>query len=120
MRDKVNTVFSLSIAFALASLTDSRLSCCVQLLGLESNDIDIALEDMMGLTFAEKLQTYCKSVKDIPIAKIAKVERNPDRSKHLETAKATVLDVEIDFVNLRSEEYAGDSRIPTQVVSKSH
>ncbi|KIP03256.1 hypothetical protein PHLGIDRAFT_77897 [Phlebiopsis gigantea 11061_1 CR5-6] len=69
----------------------------------------------MGLPFAEFLQTYCGSVKDIPIAKIAKVERNPDRSKHLETAKATVLGIELDFVNLRSEEYAEDSRIPTQI-----
>ena len=83
---------------------------------MQSHDIDIALEGMMGLPFAELLQTYCGSVKDIPIAKIAKVERNPDRSKHLETAKATVLGIELDFVNLRSEEYAEDSRIPTQVV----
>lgn len=88
----------------------------VQLLGMQSNDIDIALTDMMGLPFAEKFQEYCRSVKGIPIEKIAKVERNPDRSKHLETAKATVLDIELDFVNLRSEEYAEDSRIPTQVV----
>lgn len=71
----------------------------------------------MGLPFAEKFQAYCGSVMNIPIEKIAKVERNPDRSKHLETAKATVLDTELDFVNLRSEEYADDSRIPTQVVS---
>lgn len=70
----------------------------------------------MGLPFAEQFQEYCRSVKGIPIEKIAKVERNPDRSKHLETAKATVLDIELDFVNLRSEEYAEDSRIPTQVV----
>lgn len=46
------------------------------------------------------------------------MEKNPDRSKHLETAKAAVLGVELDFVNLRSEEYADDSRIPTQVVSQ--
>ena len=72
---------------------------------------------MMGVTFAEQLQEYCRSVKNIPVDKISKVERNPDRSKHLETAKATVLDTELDFVNLRSEEYAEDSRIPTQVVS---
>ncbi|EKM60714.1 uncharacterized protein PHACADRAFT_110357 [Phanerochaete carnosa HHB-10118-sp] len=86
-----------------------------KLLGLQSNDIDIALEQMMGLPFAEEFQAYCGSVMNIPIEKIAKVERNPDRSKHLETAKATVLDIELDFVNLRSEEYADDSRIPTQV-----
>lgn len=70
----------------------------------------------MGLPFAELLQQYCETVKDMPVAKIAKVERNPDRSKHLETAKSTVLGVELDFVNLRSEEYAEDSRIPSQIV----
>lgn len=71
----------------------------------------------MGVTFAEQFQEYCRSVKGVPVDKISKVERNPDRSKHLETAKATVLDIELDFVNLRSEEYAEDSRIPTQIVS---
>jgi tRNA nucleotidyltransferase (CCA-adding enzyme) len=90
---------------------------CIQLLGLQSHDIDVALTDMMGVTFAEQFQQYCRSVKGVPVDKISKVERNPDRSKHLETAKATVLDIELDFVNLRSEEYAADSRIPTQIVS---
>lgn len=70
----------------------------------------------MGLAFAEKFQAYCNSLQDVSIEKIAKVEKNPDRSKHLETAKAKVLDIELDFVNLRSEEYAEESRIPTQVV----
>lgn len=71
---------------------------------------------MMGLTFAEHLQVYCKDVKGMPVEKIAKIEKNPGRSKHLETARTTVFDLEVDFVNLRSEEYAEDSRIPTQVV----
>lgn len=83
---------------------------------MQSNDIDVALENMMGLPFAELLQKYCGTVKGIPVAKIAKVERNPDRSKHLETAKSTVLGIELDFVNLRSEEYTENSRIPSQIV----
>ena len=70
----------------------------------------------MGLTFAEHLQLFCTTVKGIPLEKIAKIEKNPGRSKHLETARTTVLGVEVDFVNLRNEEYADDSRIPTQVV----
>ncbi|KAI0700413.1 hypothetical protein BC835DRAFT_1404849 [Cytidiella melzeri] len=86
-----------------------------KLLGLQSNDIDVALTDMMGLAFAERFQTYCNSLEGVDVDKIAKVERNPDRSKHLETAKAKVLDIELDFVNLRSEEYAEDSRIPIEV-----
>ncbi|KAI0090034.1 hypothetical protein BDY19DRAFT_1003804 [Irpex rosettiformis] len=86
-----------------------------KLLGMQSNDIDVALTDMMGLAFAEKFRDYCNSLDGVLIEKIAKVEKNPDRSKHLETAKAKVLDIELDFVNLRSEEYSEDSRIPTQV-----
>jgi tRNA nucleotidyltransferase (CCA-adding enzyme) len=89
----------------------------LQLLGSDSNDIDVALEDMMGLAFAENFVEFIGKKKGLPVQSIAKVERNPNQSKHLETAKTKVLDVELDFVNLRSEEYAEDSRIPTEVVS---
>lgn len=89
----------------------------MQLLGSDSNDIDIALEDMMGLAFAEHFVDFVANQKHLPVKSITKVESNPDQSKHLETAKTKVLDVELDFVNLRSEEYAGDSRIPTEVVN---
>lgn len=93
----------------------------LQLLGSQSNDIDIALTDMMGVHFAERFLSFCSSVKCIQTGTIAKVESNPDQSKHLETAKTKLLDLELDFVNLRSEEYAEHSRIPTQVVNaKSH
>lgn len=40
---------------------------------------------------------------------------NPDQSKHLETARMRLFDVWIDFVNLRSEDYSENSRIPTMV-----
>ena len=50
---------------------------------------------------------------------MAVVKGNPGQSKHLETAKTTVLGVDLDFVNLRDEAYAQDSRIPTQVVGPS-
>ncbi|XBI77209.1 hypothetical protein VPH35_070363 [Triticum aestivum] len=40
-------------------------------------------------------------------------DNNPDKSKHLETAKTYMFDREIDFVNLRSEKYAESTRIPT-------
>lgn len=90
-----------------------------QLLGSPSNDIDIALNSIMGMPFAESLVEFCAKVKNMEVDKIAKIESNPDRSKHLETARTNVLGFELDFVNLRSEEYASDSRIPTQVVSRS-
>lgn len=44
---------------------------------------------------------------------------NPDQSKHLETARMRILNVWVDFVNLRCEEYSDDSRIPTMVSSCS-
>ena len=80
---------------------------------------------MTGHQFATHLEVYLNDKRstdnDLHIAssKIAKIQANPDQSKHLETAKMHVLDFEIDFVQLRSEEYghgANTSRIPTNVV----
>ncbi|KAI3950103.1 hypothetical protein MKW98_008548 [Papaver atlanticum] len=74
-----------------------------KLLGKESNDIDIALDDMMGEEFCQKVNEQ----------KIGVVESNPDKSKHLQTARIEVLGVQVDFVNLRSETYSEkNSRIP--------
>lgn len=48
------------------------------------------------------------------VPKVAKIASNPEQSKHLETARMKVDDVELDLVNLRSETYADQtSRIPT-------
>lgn len=88
----------------------------LQLLGLESNDIDVALSDMMGYPFAEHLAEYAKT-QGIHTGSIGKVAMNPNQSKHLETATFNVYGLSIDLVNLRSEEYASNSRIPTEVVS---
>jgi hypothetical protein len=71
----------------------------------------------MGLTFAEHLTQYAES-KDIKLGHITKIEQNPDQSKHLETATLKVFGQDIDLVNLRSEEYVEDSRIPKQVVCR--
>ncbi len=90
----------------------------MQLLGAESNDIDIALSDMMGEPFAEHLVNFART-QGVVASEVAKIEKNPDQSKHLETATFRILDRSIDVVNLRSEEYTGDSRIPNQVVSTS-
>lgn len=43
----------------------------------------------------------------------AVIQSNPDQSKHLETARMKIHGIWIDLVNLRSETYAQDSRIPT-------
>ena len=88
-----------------------------QLLGQDCSDIDIALADMMGVAFAEHLSSYAQE-KGVQTGTISKIALNPDQSKHLETATLKVLGLDIDLVNLRSEEYAEDSRIPTGVVRR--
>lgn len=70
---------------------------------------------MMGIAFAELFVPFIEE-KGFEVRNVTKIARNPEQSKHLETCKATLMGLEIDFVNLRSEEYALDSRIPTKVV----
>ena len=89
----------------------------IKLLGLESNDIDVALSSMMGFPFATMFAEYLKT-RGIEVTRVTKVESRAEQSKHLETAKVSVLGLDLDFVNLRSEEYAEGSRIPTKVVSR--
>lgn len=70
---------------------------------------------MMGLAFAEHLTEFANS-KGVETGTVSKIEQNPDQSKHLETATFKIFGLDIDLVNLRSEEYAEGSRIPTGVV----
>jgi len=74
-------------------------------------DIDIALDDMLGRHFAEFVNTWlCTHGKDS--ISYGVVMKNPDKSKHLETATMKLGQFWIDFVNLRAEEYVSNSRIP--------
>jgi hypothetical protein len=82
-----------------------------KVLGMESDDIDIALDDVSGADFAEYVLAYLKD-KGVETSKLAVIERNPEQSKHLETATMKVEGVSVDFVGLRAEEYASGSRIP--------
>ena len=83
-----------------------------KLMGRESLDIDIALDNMMGKEFAERVNTYLES-QGQEKHNVAVIMSNPDQSKHLETARMKIRGLWIDLVNLRSEEYAHNSRIPT-------
>lgn len=74
-------------------------------------DIDIALDDMLGREFADRLNEWLLEHGRDRIS-VGVVMKNPEKSKHLETATMKVGQFWIDFVNLRAEEYAGDSRIP--------
>lgn len=74
-------------------------------------DIDIALDDMLGREFADRLNEYLSMEGQDTIA-VGVVLKNPEKSKHLETATMKVGSFWIDFVNLRAEEYTQASRIP--------
>lgn len=74
-------------------------------------DIDIALDDMLGREFADHLNEYLTSQGEDTVS-VGVVLKNPEKSKHLETATMKVESFWIDFVNLRAEEYTQDSRIP--------
>lgn len=84
-----------------------------KLLGKDSVDIDIALDDLLGTEFAKHLNTYLELQGKVA-GRIAIVPANSDKSKHLETAKVRVNELDIDLVNLRSETYVSDAahRIP--------
>ncbi|EJU00882.1 hypothetical protein DACRYDRAFT_108237 [Dacryopinax primogenitus] len=84
-----------------------------KLLSLASDDIDVALSFLTGLPFALGLQEWCRE-HGVPCGKTSRIEANPEKSKHLETTKFDILGLEMDFVNLRAEDYAEDSRVPSQ------
>ncbi|KAJ2540361.1 CCA tRNA nucleotidyltransferase, mitochondrial [Coemansia sp. RSA 1822] len=82
-----------------------------KLLGLASHDIDIAVDHMSGYTLAHHVTTYMQT-HSLATSSVGKINSNPERSKHLETATTKVLGHLVDFVHLRSETYKEDSRIP--------
>ena len=81
-----------------------------KLMGNESSDIDIALDNIPGDEFAffvrdhEATKGHCSSV--------GVVKENPDQSKHIRTASFKLHGLDLDINNLRSESYAENSRIP--------
>lgn len=91
-----------------------------RLLGIESHDIDVAINTMTGVPFAQRMRDYCDTPAAIKKHAIARddignlhnVAANPEKSKHLETAMVRMFALDLDFVNLRKETYAEDSRNP--------
>ncbi|KAJ6259257.1 hypothetical protein Dda_6156 [Drechslerella dactyloides] len=86
-----------------------------KLLAGDSNDIDIGINNMTGYEFAGHLSAYINAHSEQfggGARSVHKIESNPDKSKHLETATTKLLGLDIDFVNLRSETYSEESRIP--------
>ena len=90
-----------------------------KLLGKTSKDIDIGISSMTGFQFGTLMKQYLADPKreskygqDV-LGGLARIEANPEKSKHLETVTTKILGLEIDLVNLRKETYVDDSRNPT-------
>ncbi|KAK2593479.1 CCA tRNA nucleotidyltransferase, mitochondrial [Conoideocrella luteorostrata] len=91
-----------------------------KVLGIETHDIDVAINLMTGVDFAQRMCAYCSteeairkySIKSDDIGNLHNVARNPDKSKHLETAMLRIFGLDLDLVNLRKEQYAETSRNP--------
>ncbi len=73
-----------------------------KLLGLESDDVDIALDDTNGSAFANLVNSYMEQ-HSLPTHHVGVIAPNPEQSKHLETARMRVEESWVDFVNLRTE-----------------
>ena len=89
-----------------------------KLLGLPSDDIDVCIDNMTGYKFVILMQDFVNATYDEEkatsiLGTLAKVDANPDKSKHLETTIMRVFRLHLDFVNLRKEVYNETSRTPT-------
>lgn len=89
-----------------------------KLLGSNSQDIDIAVDNMTGLKFAQLLKEF---VTESPkrhdydgktLSRVSEIPARPEQSKHLETATLKVFGLDVDIVNLRKETYSEESRNP--------
>jgi len=85
-----------------------------KLLGFEkkNKDIDIVLDNMTGVDFSFGLERYQKLNNFQVFTHLGKIKKNPEQSKHLETVTGHFFGISVDIVNLRSESYSEDSRIP--------
>lgn len=88
------------------------------LLGLHSNDIDIAIETPCGLPpvsgeqFARNLARYQADQTLSTERTVSVIRVNPALSKHIETATVCVNNVPVEFCALRTDTYTESSRIP--------
>ncbi|KAL3673010.1 hypothetical protein V7S43_002307 [Phytophthora oleae] len=82
-----------------------------KLRGAESEDIDIALDNMMGAKFARFITKFQRD-RRLPPSSVGVVKANSEKSKHLEVATVTIEGSTVDLVHLRAEEYTNDSRVP--------
>ena len=88
-----------------------------KIIGKPSHDIDIAISTVSGHEFAVQLSEFMKvNHPELKTRSVNKIQANPEKSKHLDTATSTFMDLSLDFVQLRTESYATpDSRTPSFV-----
>ncbi|XP_074292231.1 CCA tRNA nucleotidyltransferase, mitochondrial-like [Silene latifolia] len=85
-----------------------------KLLGTDCNDIDIAIDNMVGKELCAIFKAYLLEQGE-EVKGDCVIPSNSAKSKHLETARMYLYGYWIDFVNLRSETYSKKSRIPTKM-----
>ncbi|KAL2851623.1 hypothetical protein BJY01DRAFT_232881 [Aspergillus pseudoustus] len=97
-----------------------------KLLGVQSHDIDVGINNMTGYEFGTNLKEYLDKPETLEkyrknheegelqqaIISLHKIEANPEKSKHLETVTTNIFGFDVDLVNLRKESYSEDSRTP--------
>ena len=105
----------------LSAVSALQLNCTVRvaggwvrdkLLGLQSDDIDFALDTVTGAHFAASVSAYLVSTGQGKPSSVGTIRSNPDQSKHLETATFVLDGVSIDANRFRDEVYHPGSRIP--------
>lgn len=88
-----------------------------KLLGIDSHDIDIAVDNLSGLEFANKVLDWMHEHRLSIQKNVTFIEANTEAQKKVESANVNVLGIPIDFVQLRKETYTEDSRNPTVEVA---
>ena len=89
-----------------------------KLLGSPSHDIDVGISSLTGEKFGALMKKYLldpeirSSHPENILGTLSVIKENPERSKHLETARAKIYGIEVDLVNLRKETYSNESRNP--------
>ncbi|CAJ1985966.1 tRNA nucleotidyltransferase [Leishmania donovani] len=87
------------------------------LLGLHSNDIDIAIETHAGTKLVTG-EAFAHRVSEYQLAHggrghtVSVIRSNPALSKHIETATVRVHEIPVEFCALRTDVYTNESRIP--------
>ncbi|EEB07205.2 tRNA nucleotidyltransferase [Schizosaccharomyces japonicus yFS275] len=80
-----------------------------KLLSIPCHDIDVAVDCMSGFEFAQLVHRYCEQNNIQNSGRVVRIDANPSKSKHLETATGRLFGIDVDFVGLRSHAYTHHS-----------